>query len=522
MLFDKKEFEHKIEEKSLKKGLKLFLKNKVELIHKRSNNEFTFFIQAKIPGEITIRINAEKVLNYKCFCDEKNYCEHLSAALFCLEQPVFGLEKLKTNILKQTKSGSTKLKTKKNQLFEKYLIQVKTGIKPYLILQKLKGTHVQEIQKKINFERNSAAKLSHDFYFNLAVLLEITKLPISNLDNQLTQLIKNSINEVDIKFVKGLSADEHEAFIAAAYYSLRSQPNFRTGAFTFLISRAALLINNKNDFENLRGLLKKRKLTRNKLDTVDFKIIAEIQLTQAEATLIKKQVSFKNYDDCIELPLALAELEFLDNKILKGFKIINVNASLIKAKNINRYLDFIDKVLVFARKYNNPKKEFEYLIEKFICGYIINSDDFKRFKELLVNNGNGFGVNELLLKLKSESVFYTFEKMAIVLLDQNRLDELVIEIKKEKNKFKLLNDIGIKKLPNFSPEFFTLYIKHFVNAIADAKFPYFQQQLFDVAKIYLDLLPSEIREQIIETIKEKMIYEKHMVVYITKLYSLPS
>jgi hypothetical protein len=109
----------------------------------------------------------------------------------------------------------------------------------------------------------------------------------------------------------------------------------------------------------------------------------------------------------------------------------------------------------------------------------------------------------------------------VILLHHNKLDELVEEIKKEKNKFKLLNEIGIKKAPQYNLDFLALYTKHFLTAIAEAKFPYFQQQLFDLAKTYLDLLPIETKKDLVETFKHKMLYEKHMVEYITKLYPVP-
>ena len=39
-------------------------------------------------------------------------------------------------------------------------------------------------------------------------------------------------------------------------------------------------------------------------------------------------------------------------------------------------------------------------------------------------------------------------KLAVILLHQNRLDDLINEIKNEKNKFSILNQIAIKKLRN--------------------------------------------------------------------------
>ena len=127
-------------------------------------------------------------------------------------------------------------------------------------------------------------------------------------------------------------------------------------------------------------------------------------------------------------------------------------------------------------------------------------------------------VREIILKVKTDSLFFTFEKIAVVLMHQSKFDELIVEIKREKNKFKLLNEIGIKKFPHYDIEFLTLYTKHFLNAITDAKFPFFQQEMFDLARTYLDLLPLEARENIIKKFKDKLLYEKNMIEYISKLY----
>jgi hypothetical protein len=42
--------------------------------------------------------------------------------------------------------------------------------------------------------------------------------------------------------------------------------------------------------------------------------------------------------------------------------------------------------------------------------------------------------------------------------------------------------------------------------------------MFDLARTYLDLLPLEARENIIKKFKDKLLYEKNMIEYISKLY----
>jgi hypothetical protein len=526
MLFNQKEFEHKIDETKLKKGLKLFLKNKIELINKTGNNSFTFLIHEKNIGEISVQINAEKILNYNCFCGNENYCEHLAAANFYLQQEVLGLTKAKGVTDKNVRGKSNINRSNKNKKnnFGKYINLIKANIKPFMNFPKLKSNQVNEVYKKINFEKSGAATFSHDFYFSLALICELPKLPnynYSDSKNAIENLIKNSIQEIEFYFNKGLSTDEKDAFVEATYYSLKSQQNFRSGMYAFLVSHSSVIINNKVDFENLKNLLKKRKQNKNNAGSIDRKIIAELQLSIRETALINKTYLLKNFESTLELPIALAEIEFHKGNNTKAFKLLEQYGEKLKVGNVNKYLDLVIEVLVCAKRYGNKKYENKYLLEKFVYGYFIDEMELKRFFELNASENAEIVIFELIKKLKNESVFFTFEKIAVILLHHNKLDELVEEIKKEKNKFKLLNEIGIKKAPQYNLDFLALYTKHFLTAIAEAKFPYFQQQLFDLAKTYLDLLPIETKKDLVETFKHKMLYEKHMVEYITKLYPVP-
>ena len=113
MLFNLKEFEHKIEETFLKKGLKLFLNKKVELIKKTGSESFSFLIHEKNIGEISVQIRSEKIQNYNCFCGSKNNCEHLAAALFYLQQETLSMLKVKSL---RKKAVTTSIKQKKKKI----------------------------------------------------------------------------------------------------------------------------------------------------------------------------------------------------------------------------------------------------------------------------------------------------------------------------------------------------------------------------------------------------------------------
>lgn len=518
MLFKLKEFEHKIEETFLKKGLKLFLNKKVELIKKTGNESFSFLIHEKNIGEISVQIRSEKIQNYNCFCGSKNNCEHLAAALFYLQQETLSMLKVKSL---RKKAVTTSIKQKKKNSFIKQIELIKEIIKPFAMASKLTRMEVNEIYKKIHFEKTGAATFGQDFYFDLAIVCELPKLSnykYADGENVIDTLVENAKQEIENHFNKGFSVNETEAFIDATYYSLRSQQNFRSGMYGFFISLASVIITNKNTTADLKILLKKRKQNKNKIGSINRKNVSELQLSIRDAELANKPFLLKNYESTLELPIALAEMEFHKHNHAKAFKLLELYAEKIKIENINKYLDLIIEVLVYAKKYNSKKYEQKYLLEKFVCGYFIDEKELARFFEWNKSRSKELVALGLIEKIKSESLFFTFEKIAIIFLSQNKFDELVNEIKKEKNKFKLLNEIGIKKFPHYDIDFLTLYTKHFLNAIADAKFPFFQQEMFDLARTYLDLLPGEERENIIKKFKDKLLYEKNMIEYISKLY----
>lgn len=510
MLFDQKEFEHKIEENKLEKGLKLFINNKLELKDK-AENTFTFLIHEKSAGEISIRINGGRILNYTCYCLSKNYCEHLAAANFYLQQEILKFEKP----AKKKKTETIK-RISNHKILQKYQNSIKIIIATFAALPKLKQTQTEAINKKINFELSGASTLRQQFYFHLAIILELPKLSnfnYSEKENVLSNFAKNSLKEIGISFVKGLDNHERSAFKEAANNSVRSQSNFRTGFFSFLISRVCVFEKDKNVLEYLRSQLKKRKQNRNRLDPIDRKTIAELQLSIMLAKLNGKTYSTKNYEYTLELPIALAELEFCKNKNEKAFTILKQYSEKVKPKNLNKYHDLIDEILNFAREKNNQKIEAEYLKEKFIYGFVIDEKELERYLEI-----ENCQVEALIKEIKTHSVFYTFEKIAVVLFHQNMFEELIEEIKKEKNKFRLLHKVAIKKFPEYDAKLIDLYINHLVQAITDAKFPYFQEQIFNTAKLYLDKLPIDLRKKTLEILKAKLMYERHVLKYISEIY----
>ncbi|MBL7919195.1 MAG: hypothetical protein JNJ40_02710 [Bacteroidia bacterium] len=508
MLLDLKEFEQKIEEPELKKGLRLFEDNKLELLNKTANAFFNFLIYSKPGGEIFLQIKGGKIIKYNCFCVNKNYCSHLAAVIFYLQKEMF--ETIRP-LQKSERSYA-----KKNQT-ENYINKLKYDLKPFVNINKLKTQDVNDILKRIDLEKENSIFFKQEFYFHLAIILELPKFPAFNYtdhDNKLHAQFKISEQKLKQLPAKKLTIKEKEAVIEAAKYSIRSQANFRAGVFSLLIAYACVIIKDQNELEFLKNQLKKRSLSKNRTEHLDRKLISELQLLITHSKFLHKKFSIKDYNSTIELPIALAELEFCKNKNEKGFEILIENAEVLK-ENKAKYLAMVEEIVNIAKEKKQSKIELEYLQEKFIYGFVIDENELNHFFELNKKNEDHVA-NELLQRLRTESPFYTFDKIAVLLINQNRLSELVEEIKKEKNKFRILNSISHKILPD--NDFIKLYVKHLSQAITEARFPYFQQEILNLARTYIDKLSIEPRLILIKLLKEKMMYDRQFLVYLNKLY----
>jgi hypothetical protein len=94
--------------------------------------------------------------------------------------------------------------------------------------------------------------------------------------------------------------------------------------YRFFISLASVIITNKNTTADLKILLKKRKQNKNKIGSINRKNVSELQLSIRDAELANKPFLLKNYESTLELPIALAEMEFHKNNHAKAFKLLEL------------------------------------------------------------------------------------------------------------------------------------------------------------------------------------------------------
>ena len=541
MLFNQKEFEQKIEESALKKGLGFFANHKLELLSNLNSTDFYFLLKDKKPVEIHVKKKGDNILSYNCSCKTESYCRHLAATLFYFQEELLLFSKRE----KKAKLGNNKLNVKadfygdkklfEHDLFSKqesvtekdafnyYTQLIKSIIKPYLNQINLQESQAADIYHKILvvFPKTKRNKIYNvDFYIYLAILIEVSQvlnIVENNATHPIIKLIKTCKKKLEQFIYKGLGNLEIKAWLQASIQSVKNVVYFNTEIYPFFISYASIVINNTNDLSQLQLHIKKRKES-NRFADIKRKVVAEIQLSVLENEMTGKNFDQRNYDISAELPVALAEIQFCRKKQVAGFKLLQDHANKLKRKNINIYLNLIEFIIDKAHELNFKKIEENYLREYFIFGYHISLPMLNRYFEINNNSNKNEATTELIDKIKSDSPHYTFDKLGVILLHQNRLDDLITEIKKEKNKFSILNQIAIKKLPYLNPSFADLYVKQLINAIEAAKYPYFQKQVFNLANSYISQLHPDLKKEIISIIKEKLIYDKYVLQYVLEIY----
>ena len=119
MLFNQKEFEQKIEESALKKGLGFFANHKLELLSNLNSTDFYFLLKDKKPVEIHVKKKGDNILSYNCSCKTESYCRHLAATLFYFQEELLLFSKRE----KKAKLGNNKLNVKADFYGDKKLFE---------------------------------------------------------------------------------------------------------------------------------------------------------------------------------------------------------------------------------------------------------------------------------------------------------------------------------------------------------------------------------------------------------------
>ncbi len=475
-------FEQFFNENTLKTAISILKKDQIDLVSKPKKGGYFFVIEGKNRNEVNITRRAQNIVSYSCSC-ESGLCEHICASFFYLQK------ELLNDLLTGTKSG----RKKEADLFNFYCKQIKQE------WARLKKTKPGE-EDFLKFAYTLFNLKRDEFFISLALLTVLSDISLRQSDKKDFSLLeKETKSKFQKLFLKGIDHYQESALIKAAVVSLSSQRRFNSELFSFLIVFAGLVIKDKSIFSELKNLLDKKILKYHYPADQNKKRLAYFHLRNAEQCLDSKRKKVKQKEIFTEYYLALAERELCLKKPAKALKFLEEGYQEIKNKRPANFISYLESVVETARIVKTPDTELFFLKQILIHTPHINPALLRRVKVLLPYSDRNDFYDEVISAIK-ESPRETFEKLSDILWEEKRWDELVKEIKKQQNKFRLLNEVAIQKLPEYDSVLFEVYIQQLLRALSEASETHYQQKIFNDAKRYFERLPDNIKLKLLSDI----------------------
>ena len=109
----------------------------------------------------------------------------------------------------------------------------------------------------------------------------------------------------------------------------------------------------------------------------------------------------------------------------------------IKKEFAEYYQEVLNYILENAEKWQRKDLEMKYLKESFIHGLFIIPEKLKHYLSLFPRENRNEELTNLLMVLKKNPFNYSFDKVVVLLWEGKRWDDLIDEIKHQKNIFLL-------------------------------------------------------------------------------------
>ena len=559
MLFDIRQFEHFFKESALKKGLRLFEKGELELIERLPGFEYHF---AAGDEDIYLKKKGDKLLSYSCSCAGGLYCEHLSAVLFYFQQEALAVsvktQKFKTgktpknardpkqdlekaereSLLRFIKSHHNKLSVTLIRsflsdksgigLYDVYSIQMELAVSPYLNSKKLDQEAIESLKQSIAaiFKKQvkETSKENEIFYLSLAVVrafLPLFHMRFSGNEKPVFELYEEALENLDKAFIKGLTMKEKTAWFNLTLFSVDTNKNLQSEAFMFLVPSCLSFVKNESQLFVLSATLKKRVFKTSYAYQLNKLLIARMEVALCMRKLFKTAVPLPQQESEVEIIIAKAELYFFAGSSDKAFTLLESNYEQVKMGHKNYYKDYLAYMVLNAQKHKKKDIEIKYLRERFIHNLFIIPEDLERFLLLLPEKQHFQALKELAEHIKTREKAYYFDKLSLLLLRGNMLDDLSRELMKVHNKFNLIHEVALKKFPEYTLPFLTLYMRHLAETLKQDSVYNYQLQVFNTAKIFLDKLPEKIVTGLIKKLLDQIGKTGHLYRYINEAYDYP-
>lgn len=560
MLFDAKQFEQFFKERTLKKGLKLFEKGQVDCIQATTPPDYRFVIAGK---ELLVRKRGDRLIAYSCSCGDQSFCEHLAASLFFFQQDDLGLRVKKKTLPRPTlkkpkvtiKRSSVKgqihpqheslvqfINQNRNKLsakeilgffpdktlevFDVFCLQLELLLEPFIQLRNLNQKNCDALKTTITsfIKRNTSPVERNEYYLHLAIVRQF--MPLFNLrftgnEIPLFKLREQALIKLEKAVEKGLSKAQQRDWYKTTMVSLENNKYLAGETFAFLVPHCVCMPLTEEEFQDLGNQLNKKSYRTPYNRHLNLLQIAKLEVALMENRVYKTALPFNPVEMGIELIIAEAELAFCRGKTHKAFELLESRVTSVKSDQLNYYGDYLDYIVLNAKKKGRSDLERKYLRESFLSQLYIQPKNLDRFLKLVPKAEWQEEILGLVKKLKTATLFYSFDKIAMLLLRGLFVEELIAELKKQSNKFGVVHEVALLKFPDYDKNFLHLYVKHLQEALIENDVYNHQTLIFNKAKTYFDLLPEDLVDEMIKGIMDRIGRSRPIYRYINELQGYP-
>lgn len=556
MLFLLREFEQNFKENELKKGLQYFQNNKVSELNTLNKNEHHYLVAKK---EVVLKFKNQRLLSYTCSCGLKHNCAHLGAALFYLQKDLFGpnsqVASNPRGLKKSAPNKSNYTLNRKIQSEKKYLnqfLEAQTKAIYFKDLDPMKDQFktipkIEVYELLVNYyfsselneecidaqklfvliekiekfrSRNTKDKPKDDYFINLALyglFFDLMQKRFTSDETLLLSSLTTVKQKLNSFFQEGLNSQCNESWFYLAKRSLSSNKVIVSGLFYFLLSRYISRSKNKEHLEYFRTTLLKRK--------TKYTYTARIQkmnvikaLLDIKSFGLKERVTFDI--SLTESIIAKSEYYFHTNHPENAFTLLELKYAQLQKLEPPFLLDYLNYIVKKATVFDNTEFRINYLREIFKYDLFILPEKLTNYISLFPKSEQRKRLMELYHFLKMNPFNYSFEKVSVVLWKAQEWDELIKEIKKQKNKFSLLHDVLIKKLPDFHLSDLETLKQHLITALLENEFFPYQLQLISKTKVILKQLSNDIECNFMLEVMSRLLKQSQIYKFLKAEYKL--
>lgn len=556
MFFFLREFEQNFKENELKKGLQYFQNNKVSELNTLHKSEHHYLVAKK---EVVLKLKNQRLLSYTCSCGLKQNCAHLGAALFYLQKDLIGISASvdlgSKGLKKRTTNKSNNTPNRKIQSEKKYLNQFleaqtkaiyfkdldpmmdqlktipKIEVYELLVNYYFSGELNEEcidaqrlfvlITKIEKFRsRNTKDKPKDEFYINLALyglFFDLMQKRFTSDETLLLSSLTSVKQKLNSFFHEGLNSEYNESWFYLAKRSLSSNKVIVSGLFYFLLTRFISRSKKKEHLDYLRTILLKRKIKSTYTARIQKMHVIKA-LLDIKTFGLKERVTFDI--SLTESIIAESEYYFNTNHPEKAFTVLESKYAQLQKLEPQFLLDYLNYIVKKASVFNKNEFRIKYLREIFKYDLFILPEKLTDYISLFQKSEQRKQLMQLYDFLKMNPFNYSFEKVSVVLWKAQEWDELIKEIKKQKNKFSLLHDVLIKKLPDFNLSDLEILKHHLVTALLENEFFPYQLKLISKTKAILKQLSNDIECNFMLEVMNRLLKQSQIYKFLKTEYKL--